>query len=277
VWNDELKFYLYASLLTISFMHCKNVDLVDHDPPEALARKHLRRHGVPLVRYSTLDIEPMRRVLARDGHADTGGLASAMHICRGHFKTFTAEAPLFGKLTGAYWWADHVRGDERRGRSDHDYRVRIDNGALGRPYEPADETLPASPRQSGNDPDRSGRGRVAHAVTQNQLAHEIRAAGMEPRSPRPEEPQYDLAWASSGALWLCEVKSLTIENELSQMHKAIGQIIDYAHRVEADLPVRMMIAVETQPVGDHWVAECAAQGIVLVWPAGFAAAVSKGA
>ena len=34
----------------------------------------------------------------------------ALHICRGHFKTFTDIAPLFGKLRGTYWWADHIRG-----------------------------------------------------------------------------------------------------------------------------------------------------------------------
>lgn len=37
----------------------------------------------------------------------------------------------------------------------------------------------------------------------------------------------------------------------------------------------MMIAVEVQPTGDHWIAECAAHGIVLAWPAGFAAALDR--
>jgi hypothetical protein len=274
-WVEELKFYVYATLLTMSFMHCKNVDLVDHEPPEKLSKNHRRRTGRPLVSYKTLDIDPMRKVLSRDGHAETDGLASALHICRGHFKTFTPDAPLFGKLTGSYWWADHVRGDVAQGAVEKQYRLRIDDGRIGRAYEPADETPPASPRQVGADPDRSGRGRVAHAATQNALAAAVHAAGFVPRSPRPEEPQFDLAWATPDALWVCEVKSITPSNELAQMHKAIGQVIDYAHRIDADRAVRMMIALEQQPVSGHWVAECAAQSIVLVWPDGFTAALEQ--
>jgi hypothetical protein len=30
------------------------------------------------------------------------------HIARGHFKTFTEEAPLFGKWTGMYFWEPQV-------------------------------------------------------------------------------------------------------------------------------------------------------------------------
>lgn len=191
-----------------------------------LSKKLRRRTGRLLVSYRTLDIDPMRKVLSRDGHAETGGLASALHICRGHFKTFTPDAPLFGKLTGSYWWDDPVRGDAAQGVVDKQYLLRIDDGRIGRVYELADETPPASPRQVGADPDRSGRGRVAYAATQNALANEVVAAGFEPRSPRPEEPQFDLAWATPEALWVCEVKSITADNELAQMHRAIGQVID---------------------------------------------------
>ena len=45
--------------------------------------------------------------------------------------------------------------------------------------------------------------------------------------------------------------------------------------VDDERPIRMMIAVERRPVSEHWVAECAEQGIVLVWPEGFAAGVNS--
>jgi len=275
LWVDEFKPYLMAALLTISFMHCKNVDLVEVDPPERVSQRHRRRHGFPLARYHTLNIDPMRRALARDGHADTEGLATALHICRGHFKTFTGEAPLFGKLTGTYWWTDHVRGDPSEGEVAKDYRIRIPSEGLGRTYEPADETPPAAPRQVGSDPDLSGRGRCAHNATQNAMAAALTAAGYRPLSPRPEDPQFDVAWVTDSEVWVCEVKSLTPQNEMSQMHRAIGQIIDYAHRLDDDRPIRKMIALETQPQSDHWVAERALQDIVLVWPEGFATALAE--
>lgn len=44
-----------------------------------------------------------------------GGLRKALAICRGHFKTFMPDAPLFGKHTGQFWWAPHIRGDTDAG------------------------------------------------------------------------------------------------------------------------------------------------------------------
>jgi len=58
---------------------------------ERVSRQHRRRHGCPLVRFPTLNVEPMRRVLSRDGHPETQGLATAMHICRGHFQDVHAR------------------------------------------------------------------------------------------------------------------------------------------------------------------------------------------
>ncbi len=274
-WQDELPTYLFSALLSVSFMHCKNVDIIDIEPPPALSKRHIRRHGRPLVRYKTLDIDPMRRVLQTDGHADAVGLRPAFHICRGHFKTFHPDAPLFGRITGTYWWTDHVRGDSTVATVHKDYRIRIAEKGLGRPYEPAHEHPEsyAVAESRGSEPDVSGRGLAAHSRTQNDLARAIGTAGFAPRGPKPEEPQYDLAWETPDSVWVAEVKSLTATNEMRQMHTAIGQVIDYAHRLDDVRPVRMMIAVERRPGSDHWSDECAKQGIVLCWPDGFEMAV----
>lgn len=45
------------------------------------------------------------------------------HICRGHFKTYTEEKPLFGSITGTYWWANQVRGSKERGEVKKRYQV----------------------------------------------------------------------------------------------------------------------------------------------------------
>jgi hypothetical protein len=42
--------------MAISFMHCKNVSLEAIVPPEKLSRRHVKRHGRPLVSYSELTI-----------------------------------------------------------------------------------------------------------------------------------------------------------------------------------------------------------------------------
>lgn len=86
-----------------ALLACKNVTVEDHQPSPKLSKRHQRDKGRPLVTFKTLRVTPMG---AR--RADEGGrgdeIDRALHIVRGHFKTFTTERPLFGRLTGTYWW-----------------------------------------------------------------------------------------------------------------------------------------------------------------------------
>jgi hypothetical protein len=149
--------FLLPAPMTVSFMHCRNVTARSVTPPEPLSRSWKKRRGRPLVRYELLEIAPMREVLDTQGQARSQGLGHAFHICRGHFKTFTDEAPLFGRVTGQFWWADHVRGSPEHGEVIKDYRVRPDQPRLGRPYERADEQLVDAPRAHiVLDPDAAG-------------------------------------------------------------------------------------------------------------------------
>ena len=77
------------------------------------------------------------------------------------------------------------------------------------------------------------------------------------------------------AVWVVEVKSLTDANEMRQMHTAIGQVIDYGHRLDTgNRQVRHLIAVERKPRGEHWTAECEKHDIELAWPDTFDAVVA---
>jgi hypothetical protein len=46
-----------------------------------------------------------------------------IHFQLGHFKTYTAEKPLFGHITGRFWWQPHVRGKNKDGIVMKDYVV----------------------------------------------------------------------------------------------------------------------------------------------------------
>lgn len=46
-----------------------------------------------------------------------------VHFCRGHFKTYTEEAPLFGKYTGVYWWQPYIRGSIKQGYIEKEYSI----------------------------------------------------------------------------------------------------------------------------------------------------------
>lgn len=113
----------HPMLLAISFMHCKNVRHVEKVPK--VDEKFLRATGKkPRVRYYTLEIYPMREVLRRDGNVEANGLAKALHICRGHFATYTADKPLFGRVVGTVWRDAHVRGKAEHGVVVKDYAVK---------------------------------------------------------------------------------------------------------------------------------------------------------
>lgn len=115
---------LAPALLAMSFLHCRNV-LTDPEPnrPPKLLRAYQKRHGVDMVRFHTLQIEPMRKVLADAGAESATGLHKALHIARGHFRDYSEGRGLFGKLHGIFWVDSHVRGRSSEGTVFKDYNV----------------------------------------------------------------------------------------------------------------------------------------------------------
>ncbi len=114
------------TFLALSFMHCRNVKMVEEIPPPKLSKKHEKKGNKPLVRYHVLKIDHMKVVLEREGHASTEGLKKALHICRGHFATYgkDGKGKLFGKHEGRFWFPDHLRGNPVHGVVDKAYDVR---------------------------------------------------------------------------------------------------------------------------------------------------------
>jgi hypothetical protein len=110
-------------LASVSFMNCKNVEIIDNVPSRQV-RRHCERTGkkVP-VTYKTLVIHPIgkRRAI---WPGTPSGLAMSLHICRGHFKDYRQGAGL-GKWhrRGVWWWSPQVRGREEVGRVVKDYAV----------------------------------------------------------------------------------------------------------------------------------------------------------
>lgn len=114
---------LAVVFLTNAFCHCKNVTIRDERMPPKLAKRR-RERGHPEWKWKSLVIEPMRRALNDAMRTGGVGLGAALHLCRGHFKTYTTANPLFGRTTGTYWWAPQVRGSAERGAVAKEYEVR---------------------------------------------------------------------------------------------------------------------------------------------------------
>ena len=118
----------FPVFMAIAFMHCKNMVLQPHDPDPAVARERKKAGLRPFVRYHTINIEPMKRVLRTEGNIETEGLKKALHICRGHFATYSEERPLFGKHAGTFWVPAHTRGSLKSGVVVSDYNVKAPKG-----------------------------------------------------------------------------------------------------------------------------------------------------
>jgi hypothetical protein len=110
--------------LATCFAHCKGVQMTEHHQSRQQRRARERQGQPPLVRFRTVDIRPVTRLLREQGQVDQIGLRRALHMVRGHFATYTEDAPLFGHYVGTVYRRLHVRGQDRERVALHDYRVR---------------------------------------------------------------------------------------------------------------------------------------------------------
>ena len=117
--------WLHPAFLAISFLHCKNVTVIDNDVPAPLAKRYRERHGVAPCHYKTLVIEPLKKILRHEGRSREVGLAKAMHICRGHFKDYREGRGLFGKYKQLVWMPSIVRGTRGKSAPAREIEVKL--------------------------------------------------------------------------------------------------------------------------------------------------------
>lgn len=130
-WKDALYYisgymecFSIPMILALGFLHCKNVVQTIAEPDRDLNRARRKAGLKPFVRYRTINIEPMKQVLRTEGGIETNGLRKALHIARGHFATYTADRPLFGRFVGTVWRPAHTRGTLKQGVVVSDYHVQ---------------------------------------------------------------------------------------------------------------------------------------------------------
>jgi hypothetical protein len=116
------------------------------------------------------------------------------------------------------------------------------------------------------DPTIIERGLRGHADTQNALATALRTAGLEPRSPAPAEPNFDLAWFSEETVFVAEVKSITRRNEEEQLRLGLGQVLRYRQTLTSlgHPNVTAVLVPERSPQDGSWRDLCAELGVILL-------------
>lgn len=128
--KQELKGALWLIkpiLFGFSLCHANNVEVYDDEVPEPVQKKRRKSGKNPGKTFKCLDIEPMKEQSRRESDEGESDVERALHICRGHFKTYTEENPLFGKHTGTFWWPMHKRGSADAGEVEKSYRVNEPN------------------------------------------------------------------------------------------------------------------------------------------------------
>ena len=129
IFKDDTLFStlcLDTILYALQMLNCKNVKETEIEPSPKLSKRFRKKTGFPLSRYHILSIG--KTYNAKDEQKETHtegseGHARAQHIARGHFRTYTPEKPLFGKVHGTFWIDAHVRGDKGEGIVKKDYSI----------------------------------------------------------------------------------------------------------------------------------------------------------
>lgn len=121
------------------------------------------------------------------------------------------------------------------------------------------------------NPDLIDRGTVAHMGIQDLLSLLVQSRGLAPLQPLGGDPQFDLAWRDGSSVVVCEVKSLTVENEVSQLRLGLGQVLSYVYKLNwrGAGEVRGVLAVEREPGDADWVNICGDHGVTLTWAPDF--------
>lgn len=121
----EAKSNVFVACMALNLINCRNVTTAKAGVVHQRRSGTMKRRGVEPVRYHTIVLPGMVVERGKGSKRDAAANAEAMrlHCVRGHFKTFTKDAPLLGKHVGTYWWNPGVRGNRKKGQVVQDYRL----------------------------------------------------------------------------------------------------------------------------------------------------------
>lgn len=108
---------------TLMLLNTKNIITQDNKPPVKLNKKRIQKGKQPLFAYYTLKLQLSGIGKKNAGSSTPEGNTTRLHLCRGHFKTYTEDKPLLGSRIGRYWWQPQARGNKDNGVVMKDYEV----------------------------------------------------------------------------------------------------------------------------------------------------------
>lgn len=108
-----------TALLLLS---CKNIVTETVHAPAKLNKARKKKNKKPILSYKLLNVIVPRKRKDHEGSEETG-ILQRLHLCRGHFKYYSNDKPLFGRITGRFWWQPQVRGSMEMGIIKKEYAI----------------------------------------------------------------------------------------------------------------------------------------------------------
>lgn len=109
--------------MSIGLANCRNIKVESLKTRKERKSRRKSKQRMSGTEYKVIRLPgaPYNRI---DGPASSNG-QTRLHTVRGHFKTYTEEKPLYGKLTGTWWWAPSVRGKKENGEIISTYKQDV--------------------------------------------------------------------------------------------------------------------------------------------------------
>lgn len=107
----------------VKLLNCKNITTEEVKASDRLNKKRRKAGKVEIFDYRVLTVTVPT---TKGGYSEKTAplFHNRVHLCRGHFKMYTQEHPLFGRHTGRYWWQPQVRGENKAGIIMKDYTLQ---------------------------------------------------------------------------------------------------------------------------------------------------------
>lgn len=119
-WS-EIVDLVWDGLSAIGWLNCRNIGTEEVNRSGNIKRRKPNRNKATSLNFHTINLPGTPSTPSGEPGNKTGN--TALHMARGHFKTFTEDAPLMGKHVGTYWWGWQVRGNPERGQTVTDYKI----------------------------------------------------------------------------------------------------------------------------------------------------------
>jgi len=142
---------------------------------------------------------------------------------------------------------------------------------FGLQYRARTSEITADPMELTLDWDKLDQATQAHQDLEKALAQYVSTLGVSPRSPKPSEPAFDVAWQFNGTTVVVEVKSANESNRRQQMRLGIGQVLEYQGILRDNAPgddYRAVLLLSIAPDGIDYLLS-AESGVLVIGPGQF--------